>query len=132
MYWKDDGDVPPPGDPRHRTANPREPAVETFAAVTRYQNQSSIPAMLGKHLPGARSELFALVKQSRHPEQGVDPGIAGDDDSVTADPFAQQVIACPRCRGEVKVGYVADEPAVDLLGPRRVGVVGAQASLDMR
>jgi hypothetical protein len=44
----------------------------------------------------------------------------------------QKIFARLAGRGEVKIGHLADEPAIDLLGPRRIDVVGAQAGPDMR
>ena len=83
-------------------------------------------------LLGPRPQLPRLVQQSRHPQQGVDPGIAGYEDPIAGNSFSQEIAAGPSGRGEVNIGYLADEPAVDLLGPRGIDVVGAQPGLDMR
>ena len=83
MDRKDDGDVPSERDPCHRLANPREPAVEAFAAVTRHQDHSfARDETFVEDLLDPRSQLRPAVQQSRHPQQGVDPGIAGHDDPV--------------------------------------------------
>ena len=136
MDRKDDGDVRSQRDPRHGIANSREPAVEAFPAMARHQDQSPVAGMpgekAGEYRLDAGAQLGMLLQQGRHPKQGVDPRIAGHDDPLVANTFAQQVVAGPSRRGEVKIGHMADEPAVHLLGPWRVDVVGAQAGLDMR
>jgi hypothetical protein len=133
MDRKDDGHVPSERDSRHRPANPCEPAVEAFAAVTRHQDHSFVRGETSvEELLDPRSQLRPAVQQSGHPQQGVDPGIAGHDDPVATNSFVQKIFARPRGRGEVKIGHLADEPAIDLLGPRSIDVVGAQAGLDMR
>jgi hypothetical protein len=106
-------------DPRHRTANPCDVAVEAFAAMTRHQDHSLVLGETSvEDLLNPRQQLRSAAQENGHPQQGVDTGIAGHDDPVAANSFAQEIVACSGSRGEVKIGQLADEPAVDLLGPR--------------
>jgi hypothetical protein len=64
------------------------PAVEAFAAVTRHQDHSfARDETFVEDLLDPRSQLRPAVQQSRHPQQGVDPGIAGHDDPVATNSF---------------------------------------------
>src|SRR5215471_17723150 len=133
MDRKDDGDVLSQCDPCHCLANSREPAVEAFAAVARHQDYSFVLGeMSAQYSLDPRPQLRLAIQQSGHPQQCVDPGIARDDDPGAADSLAQKVVTGPGGRSKVKVGYLTDEPAVNLLRPRRIDVGGAQTGLDMR
>ena len=133
MDRKDDGDVLSQCDPRHCLANPREPAVEAFAAVARHQDYSFVLGEMSVEYPlRPRPQLRLAIQQSGHPQQCVDSGIARHDDPVVVNSLAQKIVTGPGGRGKVQVGHLTDEPAVNLLRPRRIDVGGAQTGLDMR
>jgi len=56
--------------------------------VTRHQDHSfARDETFVEDLLDPRSQLRPAVQQSRHPQQGVDPGIAGHDDPVATNSF---------------------------------------------
>src|SRR6267154_1680479 len=125
MHRKNDADIRPRGDARQRAANPLEPAVEAFAAMTSHQDQTFRGEMRRQNRLEPRAQLWLAVQQGRDPQQSVDPGIAGYQDPLAADPFSKQIGAGTRRRSQVEVGDAGDEPAVHLLGPRRINIVRA-------
>src|SRR5215469_3840535 len=100
--------------------------------MTGYQDQPFALPTLAYYGFGARRQPGAPIQLIRHPQQGIDPGIAGHHDPLVPDPLPQEIIARPSSRREVEIGYVTDQPAVHLLGPGCVDVVRTQTGLDVR
>ena len=87
--------------------------------------------------PGRSSASASLGSQSGAAlaavtEQGVDDGVAGDQDWSAARPLAQQGRARGRGGRVVDLGQAVGQPAVDLLGEGAVDVVGPQTRLHVR
>ena len=77
------------------------------------------------HAGGMEPNLF----QRDH--QGVNDGVACDEDRVVAHAFADQVLPAQFRRREVQRGETRGQDAIGLLGPRRLEIPGAQSGLDM-
>lgn len=77
------------------------------------------------------SGLANLIPSSR-PAQGVDPGVAGDEDLADGDVLPDQVLQVGRGRDKVHRGDLRDHLAVQLLREwGQVAAAGAQAGLDV-
>lgn len=76
-------------------------------------------------------ELGVRVALAHGGAQGVDSGIAGDPDLGLGLALAEQVLFAGLRRGEVVLTHDVDGLAVELLRPRAVDVVRAQAGLDV-
>ena len=67
----------------------------------------------------------------RHLVERVDHRVAGDHDGIRGDPLAAEVLRRPLGRREVDLGDRRGDPAVALLGERRVDLLRPKAGLDV-
>lgn len=110
----------------HHAADGSEHAVhglaQVLAAVRRDEDEAG---------PLGPVELGMGVALANGGAQGVDAGVAGDPDLRFWLALVEQVLPAGLRGGEVVLAHDVDGLAVELLGPRAVDVVRAQASLHM-
>ena len=110
----------------HHAADGAEHAVhglaQVLAAVGRDEDEAGALRPL---------ELGMGVPLSHGGAQGVDSGVAGDPDLGLGLALGEQVLPALLRRGEVVLAHDVDGLAVELLRPRAVDVVRAQAGLDV-
>ena len=110
----------------HHAADGAEHAVhglaQVLAAVRRDEDEAGAlgPVELGMGIPLAHGGA-----------QGVDAGVSGDPDLGLRLALVEQVLFARLRRGEVVLAHDVDRLAVELLGPRAVDVVRAQAGLNV-
>jgi hypothetical protein len=117
-------------DPTQRAADIGNALAKVFAPVTRDQYQSPLRIEeweARQHLHFGATHLDA---RSRY-VQRVDHRVAGYKNISFSDALGYQIGTGPSGRREVQIGDAAGKPTVDLLGPRRKLVMGAQSRLDM-
>ncbi len=93
--------------------------------MARHQDQALAVKAIGDHRLAAEAQFGTVIQQSRDPQQSVDPGIAGDGNPPLIDPFSEQILACSRGRGEMKIRDMGHQPAVHLLRPGRIDIIAA-------
>ena len=114
---------------RDRLADGIETGAEVLSAVAGDQHERA--AAEHERLRQARHLRRVPPDDVEGEEERVDHGVAGDDDAVVRDPFAQEVGAVAFGRREVQPRDASGEDAVGFLRPRRLEVAGAQAGLDV-
>ena len=122
--------VRPPCQFSQRTADVLEALPEALAAVAGDQQQATIGV---KHVEGfvsPRTQRRVGIQALYGLLQGIDDGVAGDQD-LPAQVFTGQVGArAGRGRVQLVADHI-DHPPVHFLRPRPVDVTGAQSGLDM-
>ncbi len=112
-------------------ANPLETGAEVLPPVAGDEHELFVRIEKGEprgHLP---LQAGVRAQPPDHGEQGVDHGIAGDQDAVRGHPLGKQVVAGAAGGREVKAGQHAGQTAVHLLGKGGLQVAGAQPGLDV-
>ena len=122
------------GEGAQRGADLIEAAAEVFAAVAGDQH-------VGMRLPivaEQRAEMIlnggldvGLLLALDFHMQGVDYGVAGDDDAGVVDTFVEQVLSTEGCGWEGEGHDAAGEFAIGFFGVGRPDVPGAQACFDV-
>jgi len=102
-------------------------SAEAFATVA--GNQDYAPARLQEGCGGGcfGAQCFVLVELFYYIQQGVDHGVAGDDDAFCGNAFTQQVVPGGFGWREVQGGDGAGEFAVGFFRPGGIDVAGTQA-----
>ena len=82
-------------------ANTIESLAERLAPMGGNQNQSTVPDLFLDLGLRADQPFFDLPT---HPKEGVDRGVAGDENFIVAHTLPQQVLTRSLCRREMQVG----------------------------
>ena len=116
------------GEAGDRAAHADHSLTETFAAMHGDEDETA-----GADAGRERGEFGALMAgwMGDCPEQGVDAGVAREQDVGGGDAFPAERSHATRGGRGVRGGETRDKLAVDFLGKRERGVVGAQAGLDV-
>ncbi len=108
------------------------------AQVAGHDLAGILPAMGGQH---DQAPAVQVIEQAREVGRGlaflqdrlerVDHRVAGQQDTVARDAFADQRLQVAAGGREMQVHQLRDHPSVDFLGKRAVAIAGAQACFDM-